>query len=86
MKIKSFTYEKNWTGTYYRQRLLPSMQTMDRHMAGMLSDRWEIISQRFPFWQQPRIQTICETRLHYHFLSESQLMLSNVLFLLLTSP
>jgi hypothetical protein len=27
MKVKSFTYERNWTGKYYRQRLLPSMQT-----------------------------------------------------------
>jgi hypothetical protein len=24
MKVKSFTYERNWTGTYYRQKLLPS--------------------------------------------------------------
>ncbi len=45
MKIKSFTYERNWTGKYYRQRLLPSAQTMDRHVAGMLDDGWEIISE-----------------------------------------
>jgi hypothetical protein len=44
MKIKSFTYERNWTGKYYRQRLLPSMQTMDRHIASMLSDGWEIMT------------------------------------------
>jgi len=45
MKVKSFTYERNWTGKYYRQRLLPSMQTMDKHIAGMLSDGWEIMTE-----------------------------------------
>src|SRR5882672_9257703 len=45
MKVKSFTYERNWTGKYYRQRLLPSMQTMDKHIASMLSDGWEIMSE-----------------------------------------
>jgi hypothetical protein len=24
MKVKSYTYEKNWTGRYYRQKLLPT--------------------------------------------------------------
>jgi len=45
MKVKSFTYERNWTGKYYRQRLLPSMQTMDKHIARMLNDGWEILAQ-----------------------------------------
>jgi hypothetical protein len=45
MKVKSVTYERNWTGKYYRQRLLPSMQTMDRHIARMMSDGWEILAQ-----------------------------------------
>jgi hypothetical protein len=45
MKVKSFTYERNWTGKYYRQRLLPSMQTMDKHIASMLSDGWEIMTE-----------------------------------------
>ena len=45
MKVKSFTYERNWAGKYYRQRLLPSMQTMDRHIGRMLSDGWEILAQ-----------------------------------------
>lgn len=45
MKVKSFTYEKNWTGKYYRQRLFPSMQTMDKHIASMLSDGWELITE-----------------------------------------
>jgi hypothetical protein len=45
MKVKAFTYERNWTGKYYRQRLLPTMQTMDRHMAGMLSDGWEVMTE-----------------------------------------
>src|SRR5882762_6766353 len=45
VKVKSFTYERNWTGKYYRQRLLPSMQTMDKHIASMLSDGWEIMTE-----------------------------------------
>gem|GEM_PF-4047320 len=45
MKVKSFTYERNWTGKYYRQRLLPSMQTMDGHVARMLSGGWEILAE-----------------------------------------
>ena len=45
MKVKSFTYERNWTGKLYRQRLLPSMQTMDKHIARMLSEGWEMLSQ-----------------------------------------
>ena len=45
MKVKSFTYERNWTGKYYRQRLLPSMQTMDKHIESMLSDGWEIMTE-----------------------------------------
>ena len=45
MKVKSFTYERNWTGKYYRQRFLPSMQTMDKHIATMLSDGWEIMTE-----------------------------------------
>ncbi len=45
MRVKSFTYERNWTGKYYRQRLLPSMQTMDKHIASMLSDGWEIMTE-----------------------------------------
>jgi hypothetical protein len=45
MKVKSFNYERNWTGKYYRQRFFPSMQTMDKHIASMLSDGWEIMSE-----------------------------------------
>ena len=45
MKVKSFTYERNWTGKYYRQRLLPTMQAMDKHIASMLSDGWEIMTE-----------------------------------------
>jgi hypothetical protein len=45
MNVKSFTYERNWTGKYYRQRLLPSMETMDKHVARMLNNGWEILSQ-----------------------------------------
>jgi hypothetical protein len=45
MKVKSFTYERNWTGKYYRQRLLPSMKTMDNLIASMLSDGWVIMTE-----------------------------------------
>ena len=45
MKVKSFTYERNWTGKYYRQRLLPSMQTMDKHLASMLNEGWEVMTE-----------------------------------------
>jgi hypothetical protein len=45
MKVKSFTYERSWTGKYYRQRLLPSMQTMDKHIASMLNDDWKVMAQ-----------------------------------------
>jgi hypothetical protein len=45
MKVKSFTYERNWTGKYYRQRLLPSIQTMDKHIASMLNDGREIMTE-----------------------------------------
>jgi hypothetical protein len=45
MKVKSFTYERNWTGKYYRQRLFPSMQAMDKHIASMLNDGWEVMTE-----------------------------------------
>jgi len=45
MRVKSFTYRKTWTGTYRRQRFLPTWQTMDKHIETMLSDGWEIMSQ-----------------------------------------
>jgi hypothetical protein len=40
-----FTSERTWTGKYYRQRLLPSMQTMDKHIASMLDDGWEVLTE-----------------------------------------
>ena len=45
MMMKSFTYERSWTSKYYRQRLLPSIETMDGHIARMLKDGWEIVAQ-----------------------------------------
>jgi hypothetical protein len=45
MKVKSFTYERKWSGRYYRLRLLPSMRTMDKHIARMLNNGWEILAQ-----------------------------------------
>jgi hypothetical protein len=44
MQVKSFTYEKSWYGTYYRQRFF-SMERMDKHIAKMLSQGWEILTQ-----------------------------------------
>jgi hypothetical protein len=45
MKVKSYTYERNWTGKYYRQRFLPSMETMDKHITSMLNDGWKIMTE-----------------------------------------
>jgi len=45
MKVKSFTYERNWTGKYYRQRLFPTMESMDTHMASMLNEGWEVMTE-----------------------------------------
>jgi hypothetical protein len=44
MRLKSFTYERSWYGTYYRQRFF-SMERMDSHIAKMLSQRWQILTQ-----------------------------------------
>jgi len=44
MQVKSFTYERAWYGTYYRQRFF-SMERMDKHIAKMLSQGWKILTQ-----------------------------------------
>lgn len=44
MKVKSFTYEKNFFGTY-RKRGFLNVQKMDDHIAKMLNDGWEILTQ-----------------------------------------
>ena len=44
MQLKSFTYQKNVFGTYYKRGLL-NLQKMDEHIAKMLSDGWEIMMQ-----------------------------------------
>ena len=44
MEVKSFTYRKSLFGTYYKQGLL-SVQKMDDHMAKMLTDGWELLTQ-----------------------------------------
>ena len=44
MQVKSFTYEKSWYGTYYRQRFF-SMERMDKHIVKMLSQGWKILTQ-----------------------------------------
>ncbi len=44
MQIKSFTYRKSVFGIYHRQGLL-DLKKMDDHIAKMLSDGWEILSQ-----------------------------------------
>jgi len=45
MKVRSYTYERNWAGKYYRQRLFPSMQSMDGHVAKLLNEGWEIMTE-----------------------------------------
>ncbi|MGH7743658.1 MAG: hypothetical protein ACREQ5_02405 [Candidatus Dormibacteria bacterium] len=42
--MKSFTYEKNVFGGYYKRGLF-NLQKMDDHIAKMLSDGWEILMQ-----------------------------------------
>ena len=44
MQVKSFTYQRNVFGTYYKSGLL-NLQKMDDHIAKMLSDGWEILTQ-----------------------------------------
>ena len=44
MEVKSFTYQKSVFGTYYKRGLL-NLQKMDDHIAKMLSDGWEILTQ-----------------------------------------
>jgi hypothetical protein len=44
MEVKSFTYRKSLFGTYYKQGLL-NLQKMDNHMAKMMDDGWEVLTQ-----------------------------------------
>jgi len=44
MQVKSFTYERSWWGAYHRQRLF-SLERMDAHIAKMLRNGWEILTQ-----------------------------------------
>ena len=44
MQVKSFTYERSWYGTYHRQRIF-SRERMDTHVAKILGNGWEILSQ-----------------------------------------
>jgi hypothetical protein len=44
MEVKSFTYRKSLFGTYYKQGLFNS-QKMDFHVAKMLNDGWEVLTQ-----------------------------------------
>jgi len=44
MQVKTFTYRKNFFGTYRKQGLL-DLQKMDDHISKMLKDGWEVLSQ-----------------------------------------
>lgn len=44
MEVKSFTYRKSLFGIYYKQGLL-IFQKMDDHIAKMLSEGWEVLTQ-----------------------------------------
>ena len=44
MRVKSFTYQKSVFGRYYKQGLL-NLTKMNDHIAKMLSDGWEILTQ-----------------------------------------
>lgn len=43
MQVKSFTYQKNFFGTYYKRGFL-NLHKMDDHIAKMLSEGWEILT------------------------------------------
>ena len=44
MEVKSVTYKKSIFGTYYKRGLF-NLQKMDDHMAEMLNDGWEVLTQ-----------------------------------------
>lgn len=44
MEVKSVTYRKSIFGTYYKCGLF-NLQKMDDHMAKMLNDGWEVLTQ-----------------------------------------
>ena len=44
MEVKSVTYRKSIFGTYYKRGLF-NLQKMDNHMAKMLNDGWEVLTQ-----------------------------------------
>lgn len=44
MEVKSVTYRKSIFGTYYKRGLF-NRQKMDDHMAEMLNDGWEVLTQ-----------------------------------------
>lgn len=44
MRVKSFTYQKSVFGRYYKSGLV-NLTKMDDHIAKMLSDGWEILTQ-----------------------------------------
>jgi hypothetical protein len=44
MEVKSFTYRKSLFGIYYKQGLFNILK-MDDHIARMLKDGWEVLSQ-----------------------------------------
>lgn len=44
MQVRSFTYERSWSGTYRRQRFF-SLEKMDTHVGKMLSRGWHVMTQ-----------------------------------------
>jgi hypothetical protein len=44
MQVKSYTYERSWYGIYHRQRLF-SVERMDTHIAKMLANGWELLTE-----------------------------------------
>ncbi|HKW19458.1 MAG TPA: hypothetical protein VJO35_18255 [Terriglobales bacterium] len=44
MEVKSVTYRKSIFGTYYKRGLF-NRRKMDDHMASMLNDGWEVLTQ-----------------------------------------
>ena len=78
MKVKSLPRRENWIGKYYRQRLLPSMQTMDNHIDGMLSDGWQIMTETSHSGNSRGFRPLCKTRHDHCFVSKDCLIFTSM--------
>ena len=59
MEVKSFTYRKSLFGTYYKQGLFNTLK-MDDHIARMLKDGWEVLSQTAHSGERRALRPFCK--------------------------